>query len=121
MGWIGHFAPMLALVVLGGCRGVTTQYTYPDDLIHPNYVKRTKAVQQFVRERDASQLPEAFDLLLDEEDHIRSLAYSALKKMSPGGRDFGYRTYLPESVRIGIVQRWVAWWESEQGEGGTSG
>ena len=120
MGWTGYFAPMLILVVLGGCRGVTTSYTYPDDLTHPNYVKRTKAVQQFVRERDASQLPEAFDLLLDEEDHIRSLAYSALKAMSLGGKDFGYRSYLPESVRIGIVQRWVAWWESQR-KGGTSG
>ncbi len=117
MGWIGRLTLVLVLAVLGACRGVTTSYTYPDGLTHPNYVKRTRAVRQFAAERDASQLPAAFDLLLDEEDHIRLLAHEAIKAMSPDGKDFGYRSYLPESVRIGIVARWEAWWVAQQGAG----
>ena len=116
MGWIARAT--LVVVLLGGCRGITTTYNYPDDLTHPNYVKRTKAVQHFAEARDVSQLPAAFDLLLDEEDHIRSVAYEALKSMSDG-KDFGYRSYLPESVRIGVVARWAAWWTHKNGAGGS--
>ncbi len=115
MGWNGRLT--LVLAVLGSCRAVTTSYTYPDDLTHLNYVKRTKAVRQFAVERDVSQLPAAFDLLLDDEDHIRSLAHEAIKAMSPDRNDFGYLSYLPESVRIGIVARWEAWWVAQQGAG----
>jgi len=119
MGRIGRL--LLVLGALPACRAVTTSYRYPDDLTHPNYVKRTKAVQQFAAMRDVSQLPDAFDLLLDEEDQIRALAYETLKAMSPDGRDFGYRAYLPESARIGIVARWRAWWVARQGAGGGRG
>ena len=103
-----------ALLLLTACRGVTTDYRYPDDLTHPNYVKRTKAVRAFADQADRTQLPDAFRLLLDEEAHIRSLAHDAIKGLSQGGEDFGYRAYLPESVRIGIVERWEAWWVAQE-------
>lgn len=101
---------LLFLVIAAGCRAVTTSYDYPDDLRHPNYVKRSKAVQQFAELKDERQLPEAFSLLLDEEPHIRLLAHSTLRSLSPGGEDFGYRAYLPPADRIRIAERWRAWW-----------
>ncbi|MGQ0612457.1 MAG: hypothetical protein ACT4PV_01730 [Planctomycetaceae bacterium] len=110
---------LLAALLLAGCRGVETSYRYPDDLWHPNYVKRTKAAREFAARSDATQLPRAFDLLLDREDHIRDMAYLTLRTLSAGGRDFGYKPWMPEPVREGIVARWRAWWEAGQpGEAG---
>ena len=112
MEWLARLP--LALILIPACRGVTTDYRYPYDLTHPNYVKRTKAAREFAGSRDRAQLPEAFDLLMDEEAHIRSLAYEAIKAMSADGTDFGYRSYLPAAVRIGIVERWEAWWVAQE-------
>jgi hypothetical protein len=89
---------------------VETSYAYPADLYHPDYVKRSKAVAEFAERRDRSQLPEAFRLLLDEDAHIRLVAHKAIRELSPGSEDFGYRPYLPRDVRFGIVTRWQAWW-----------
>lgn len=113
MGRIG-----LLILVLAGCRGVATSSNYPEDLWHPNYVKRSQAVARFATTQDESQLPDAFALLMDNEAHIRAMAHDAIKAMSPGGKDFGYRSYLSDVVRIGIVERWKAWWMAErQGHG----
>jgi hypothetical protein len=95
-------------------RKTTTTFVYPDDLTHPSYVKRTKAVREFAARKDASRLPDAFSLLLDREAHIRSMAYDAIRSMSPEGRDFGYRPYLSADVRAGIVERWEAWWVAQE-------
>jgi hypothetical protein len=97
-------------LVLAACRSTTTSFDYPDDLTHPNYVKRSMAVQRFGELQDSSQLPDAFRLLLDEEAHIRAMAYETIRALSPDGEDFGYRPYLSEAVRVGIVTRWEAWW-----------
>ncbi|MHC5012816.1 MAG: hypothetical protein ACYTG6_18040 [Planctomycetota bacterium] len=97
------------LLVLGAC-SATTSYRYPQDLNNPNYVKRSKAVREFVAKKDESRLPRAFELLMDDEAHIRALAHEAIRDMMPNGEDFGYRPYLSESVRAGIVARWQAWW-----------
>ena len=101
-------------MALAACRSATTSVDYPDDLTHPNYVKRSMAVQQFALRKDRSQLPGAFQLLLDEESHIRAMAYETIRALSPDGEDFGYRPYLSPDVRIGIVQRWEAWWRKAQ-------
>jgi hypothetical protein len=101
-------------LALAGCRSVGTSFEYPDDLTHPNYVKRSMAVRQFGELKDRSQLPDAFRLLLDEESHIRAMAYETIRELSPDGEDFGYRPYLSEDVRIGIVTRWEAWWRKTQ-------
>ncbi len=105
---------LLAALLLAGCRGVETSYRYPDDLWHPNYVKRTKAAREFASRADQAQLPRAFELLLDREDHIRDLAYHTLRALSAGGRDFGYKPWMAEPIRAGIVARWRAWWEAGQ-------
>lgn len=99
------------LALLGACRSVTTDYRYPEDLYHPNYVKRSKAVREFAETKDQNVMPRAFSLLLDVEPHIRAVAYETIREMG-GGEDFGYRPYLSEDVRIGIVARWEAWWSS---------
>jgi len=104
-------AVALALVA---CRSTTTTFDYPDDLTHPNYVKRSRAVQRFAELRDRTQLPDAFQLLLDEEAHIRAMAYETILALSPEGEDFGYRPYLAPAVRVGIVVRWEAWWRKSQ-------
>lgn len=106
---------LAAFVCTSGCRAVTTSYDYPEDLGHPNYVKRSKAVREFAQRADEAQLPGAFRLLLDDEGHIRSIAYRAIRDLSPGGEDFGYRPHLPRHVRGPIVERWRAWWVSQQG------
>lgn len=93
----------------------TTPYVYPDDLTHANPVRRTKAVRKFATLRDVGAMPRAFDLLLDDEAQVRSLAYEAIKEMS-GGRDFGYRSYLSVAARVGIVARWEAWWVAGKGQ-----
>lgn len=100
----------MTLLAAAGCRAVETHAEYPADLYHPDYVKRSKAVAEFARQQDRSQLPEAFQLLLDDDANIRLVAYSAIREMSPGGEDFGYRPYLPGDVQYGIVVRWQAWW-----------
>lgn len=94
----------------GGCFSTETNARYPEDLYHPDYVKRSRAVAEFAEQKDKAQLPEAFRLLLDEDGNIRLVAYSAIHQLSPGGEDFGYRPYLPRDVRFGIVARWQAWW-----------
>jgi hypothetical protein len=114
-----HPARIVGLLVAalpGGCFSTETQARYPEDLYHPDYVKRTKAVAQFAEQRDRSQLPEAFELLLDGDGSIRLVAYSTIRQMSPGAEDFGYRPYLPQDVRYGIVVRWQAWWVKNGGE-----
>jgi hypothetical protein len=106
---------LLALLLWAGCRAVETHAEYPQDLYHPDYVKRSKAVAEFAEQRDRSQLPQAFELLLDDDAHIRLMAYTAIRDMSPGAEDFGYRPYLPQDVRYGIVVRWQAWWVKNGG------
>jgi hypothetical protein len=106
------------LIVAAGCRGVETHAEYPEDLYHPDYVKRSKAVATFAERKDKEQLPEAFRLLLDDDAQIRLVAYGTIRELSPGGEDFGYRPYLPRDVRFGIVTRWQAWWSRN---GGTAG
>jgi len=106
-----------ALLAIGGCRAVETHATYPEDLYHPDYVKRSKAVAIFAEKKDRSQLPEAFELLLDDDGQIRLMAYGTIRDLSPGGEDFGYRPYLPRDVRFGIVVRWQAWWTKTLGTG----
>ncbi|MGH7163597.1 MAG: hypothetical protein ACREID_08940 [Planctomycetota bacterium] len=106
---------LLALIAAApACRAVETNYAYPADLDHPNYVRRTKAVREFVERQDAAQLPRAFDLLLDSQPYIRAMAYRTIRSLSRDGRDFGYRPYLEETVRRGIVARWRSWWEAGQ-------
>jgi hypothetical protein len=105
---------LVVALALAACKATTTSVDYPDDLTHPNYVKRSMAVQRFGVLKDRSQLPGAFQLLLDEEAHIRAMAYETIRELSPGGEDFGYRPYLAPAVRIGIVQRWEAWWRKTQ-------
>jgi hypothetical protein len=75
-------------------------------------VKRSKAVAEFARRRDESQLPEAFRLLLDEDAGIRLVAYMTIRDLSPGNEDYGYRPYLPRDVRFGCATRWQAWWKN---------
>lgn len=112
---------LAGLPLIVACRAVTTSVDYPADLSHPNYVKRTKATQRFAQLRDESQLPRAFDLLMDPESHIRALAYATIRDLTPGGEDFGYRPYLPEEVRAGIVVRWEAAWRATRAEGVVDG
>jgi hypothetical protein len=100
---------------MAGCRGVETRAEYPEDLYHPDYVKRSKAVATFAERKDREQMPEAFRLLLDEDAQIRLVAYGTIRELSPGGEDFGYRPYLPSDVRFGIVTRWQAWWSKNGG------
>jgi hypothetical protein len=101
---------LLAVLAAAGCRAVETHAEYPEDLYHPDYVKRSKAVAMFAERKDREQLPDAFRLLLDDDAQIRLVAYGAIRDLSPGGEDFGYRPYLPRDVRFGIVTRWQAWW-----------
>ena len=100
----------ILLLALTGCISATTQADYPEDLYSPNYVLRTQAALEFAGRRDESQLPDAFDLLLDSEGQIRALAWTTIRSLTPGERDFGYRPYLDEDVRWGIVARWRASW-----------
>ncbi len=103
------------LLAVGGCRAVTTSYVYPDDLTHPDYVKRSKAVQQFVADKDVSQLPAAFALLNDEDGQIRAMAFLAIREMSRDGTDWGYAPYLDAKTRREAVRRWRSWWVAGQG------
>ncbi len=105
------------LLALTGCISATTEADYPDDLYSPNYVLRTQAALEFAGRRDESQLPDAFDLLLDSEGQIRALAWTTIRSLTPGERDFGYRPYLEEDVRWGIVARWRAWWIAGREDG----
>lgn len=109
-GWI----PLL--LALGTCKATSTSFDYPDDLTHPNYVKRSLAAQRFAELRDEEQLPRAFGLLLDEEAHIRLLADRTLRAMMPDAPEFGYRPYLAEADRIRTAGDWEAWWRSSRGE-----
>ena len=109
------------IVLLAACRAVTTSYSYPGDLSHPNYVKRTKALRHFAESNDRTHLGEAFPLLLDEESHIRMVAYRAIKGMMPGGRDFGYHPTLEVHDRIRLAQEWEAWWRTTRTSEGADG
>ena len=100
----------IVALALAACLPKTTSFDYPDDLTHPNYVKRSMAVQRFGELQDRSQLPDAYQLLLDDDAHIRAMAYETIRGLSTDGEDFGYRPYLSEAVRVGIVLRWEAWW-----------
>lgn len=105
----GRFGALL--ILFASCRAVETDYSYPEDLDHPNYVKRSKAALELAQRKDASRFPAAFDLLNDEEAHIRLIVYETARELS-GGRDFGYRPHLERRVREGTAARWRAWWEA---------
>jgi len=104
-----------AFLIFAACRAVETPYEYPDDLDHPNYVKRAMAVRDFAARRDEERLPEAFRLLHDDDAGIRNLAWQTLKSMMPEERDFGYRPFDPRDVREGAATRWEAWWRKAEG------
>lgn len=108
---------LLLFAITAGCRAVETHAEYPADLYHPDYVKRSKAVATFAERKDKSQLPDAFRLLLDDDGNVRLIAYGAIRELSPGGEDFGYRPYLSREVRFGIVVRWQTWWVKGGGTG----
>ena len=105
-----------AATLLGGCVKKSTPYVYPDDLTHANYVRRTKAVRHFARNPDPADLDRIFDRLLDPEAQIRAIAYESITALMPAGEDFGYRPYLSEGTRVGIVRRWRRWWFEERGQ-----
>jgi len=118
--WRGlRFLPLVAVVA--GCLKTETHVEYPGDLYHPDYVKRSKAVAEFARRQDKTQLPEAFRLLLDDDANIRLVAYETIRDLSPGAEDKGYRPYLPRDVRFGIVVRWQTWWVKTEGKGEAAG
>jgi hypothetical protein len=100
------------LLLFAACKATTTSFDYPEDLTHPNYVQRSRAVQRFAELEDEEQLPRAFALLLDPEPHIRLVIDRTLRAMMPDAPDFGYRAYLPEADRIRIAADWEAWWRS---------
>ena len=77
---IGRF--WVLLLALTGCISATTEADYPDDLYSPNYVLRTQAALEFAGLRDESQLPDAFDLLLDSEGQIRALAWTTIRSLA---------------------------------------
>lgn len=103
---------LLFASALAACRGVVTGYSYPDDLSHPNYVKRSQAVREFAATSDRAQLPRAFALLNDPEGHIRAIAHRALRALMPAEEDFGFDPSLPEQERVRIAATWKAWWEA---------
>ena len=109
---------LLVLLGIAGCLTVETKYSYPEDLSHPDYVKRSKAVNQFASTKDRSRLPDAFTLLMDPEAHIRAVAHETIRDLTPEKRDFGYAAYLSEEVRASIVARWRKWWVEQQGSAG---
>ncbi len=117
MSRFGWGAVPLLLSVLASCRGVVTGYRYPDDLTHPNYVKRSQAVREFAATQDRSQLPRVFGLLNDPEAHIRAIAHRGLRALMPGEQDFGFEPSLPEQDRVRIAATWRSWWEAEAGAG----
>ncbi len=106
---------VILAAILVGCAGTTTAYSYPDDLMHPNYVKRSRAVREFAERGDEARLPGAFRLLMDDQAHIRAIAADVLRELTPGGRDFGYRAHLPLRDRAGITARWRAFWLAARG------
>jgi len=107
---------LLGVVTAGGC-AYETHIEYPEDLYHPNYVKRSKAVAEFARRKDKSQLPQAFELLLDEDANIRLVAHETIRELTPDHDDKGYRPYLPLELRYAIVVRWQAAWIYNTGGG----
>jgi len=112
--------PACLLALCASCVGATTGLDYPADLGSPNPVRRTRAAREFAVRQDRDRALQAFCLLRDTEAQVRLLVYDALKGMSPGGEDLGYRPYLEEDVRDGTSARWEAWWRHE-GPGGDGG
>ena len=110
---------ILLVLTAAACRSATTSYDYPEDLLNPNYVKRSLAVREFAETKDESQLPQAFHLLLDDESHIRAMAWSAIREMVPESGDLGYSPILDENDRLLVVARMKAAWENSHG--GTPG
>ena len=110
--------PACLLVVYASCVGATTGVDYPQDLGSPNPVRRTRAAREFAIRRDKERALQAFCLLRDSEGQVRLLIYGALKEMSPGGEDFGYRPYLEADVRTGTAARWEAWWRQQDAASG---
>jgi hypothetical protein len=93
---------------------MTTRYDYPEDLGSGNYVKRTQAVQEFSRLRDAKNASLAFPLLNDEHITLRMMVHRALRDLSDG-EDFGYEPDLDAVDRARLARRWQHWWEQERG------
>ncbi len=115
MARVGQGVLLVVAAGMASCRGVVTGYRYPDDLTHPNYVKRSQAAREFAATADRAQLPRAFTLLNDPEAHIRAIIHRGIRALMPGGTDFGFDASLPEQDRARIAASWRAWWESGAG------
>ena len=111
---------IVSVALWGGC-STSTGYDYPADLASKNYIKRTKAAQEFAQRKDESHAHQAFSLLNDELITLRALAHMTLRDLSDG-EDFGYRSDLESADRWRVARRWQFWWEtrhvsSENGRG----
>ena len=68
-------------------------------------------------------IPLLIDRLDDRDRAVRFAAIGALRQLTDGKVDFGYRYFDPPSRRYGSVQKWRRWWSQNfaDGRGGNGG
>lgn len=112
-------ALLASALAVAGC-SAETKYVYPGDLASSNYIRRTRAAQEFAQRADPSDAEAGFPLLMDERISLRALGHMTLRELSDG-EDFGYRADLEEGDRARVARRWQHWWSGSSRAGTGTG
>ncbi len=98
---VGAVLALLAVPLAVGCRSGGRD---GGGLYSANPLDRAKAVVRAAERRDPEAVDKLVDLLNDDDAGVRMYASQALRRLCQ--RDFGYRHYHPEAVRLEAIERW---------------
>ncbi len=86
------------------------------DLHHPDGVRRARAIQTVVAQGDRRWVTDLIELLDDDDEIVRLQAGAGLKQLT--GHDTGYAPFLSRSARRTHIERWRAWWATQEQQRG---
>ncbi|TVQ59397.1 MAG: hypothetical protein EA379_11140 [Phycisphaerales bacterium] len=75
---------------------------------------RLLALQRAAASGDTSRIPEIIGMLESDDPGIRMLANATLERMT--GESAGYDHAAREHERRAAIDRWEAWWRSNEGD-----
>lgn len=104
----GAIPPILVVLAASGC-------TKPIPKGHDSYdpTGRINAILETAERRDTSRIPDLIRSLDSDDSAVRLTAIRTLERLT--GQTLGYHYAAPESERRAAADRWVQWYQEQQG------
>jgi hypothetical protein len=94
---------LVATVAMSGCGHG------PRSVSDPDPADKIPAIEEAVRQRDRSVIPQLIADLNSDDAAVRFYSIDALRSLT--GQDCGYRYFAEEDERKAAVERWKKWLE----------